>query len=68
MIQISIEKVAELFAEKGGNLDDHPDLAAQIMALNEQLAATPGFNMEVMREMLSILLSTTSDAPLETDL
>lgn len=61
MIQIDMKAIAHLLAEQGDDLANHPNLAAQIMVLNEKLAATPGFTVEVMMEMLTAMLNPPED-------
>ncbi len=68
MIQISLEKMAALMAENGVDIAEHPDLAAQVMAVNQQLAAMPGFDEATFRDMVSTLLSNINDAPKEVPL
>lgn len=61
MIQIDMKAIAHLLAERGDDLANHPDLAAQIMATNEKLAANPGFNIEVMEALTAALLKPLED-------
>jgi len=65
MIQISLEKIRELYAKSGQDLADFPDQAAQIMQMNEQLAAHPEFDTNMFFELLNAVMSSVSDAPVE---
>lgn len=55
MMQISMEAVADLLAEQGIEIGEHPDLVVQIMAANERLAAALDFTPDIMESLLMAL-------------
>lgn len=61
MMQIDMTALGRLLAKRDVNLAEHPDLVAQVMALNEQLAATPDFTPGVMMSLLMAMLQTSED-------
>jgi hypothetical protein len=65
VIQLSLSKLGTLLAATGVDIAEHPDLAGQVMALNAKLADNPLLTAEMLHAMLTAVIVTDSDAPVE---
>jgi len=60
VIQIDLNKVANVLALRDKSFADYPDLAAQIMVINDMWAKMPWMDAEMLAKLLVSLLTEES--------